>query len=151
MANYKKPDAAELTSMLKMVVGDDCKGKDDSATMDAGAISFFANYINGDGDLVAWCAVELPTAANLGAALSMIPPGGAEAMVEDKELTPMARDNLYEVMNILSSLLMDDRTPHLKLSTMDEGAPPTLDGGDQSSYALELGKYGSGTLFFGYV
>lgn len=147
--NYKAPEEGQFNEMLQMMIGPAAEvSACDSA--DASSISHTAIYIDDKGDTVATCACALPTAAALGCALSMIPPGGAEGMVEDKELSGMATDNLYEVMNILSSLLMDDKTQHLKLAKVEEGGDGRYSGGSEEAYKLDLGAYGAGELIFNF-
>lgn len=148
--NYKKPDEQQFSDMLQMIVGPAAVAKSaDSA--DVSSISHTALYIDSTGDVVATCAVAMPTAAALGCALSMIPPGGAEGMVEDNELSAMANDNLYEVMNILSSLLMSDSTSHLKLSKVEASSEVRIEGEAEEAYALDLGAYGAGELVFNFT
>lgn len=146
---YKKPEAAQFTDMLQMFVSPAASAKDASAIASS-EFSHTAVYINQDGDAVATCAVALPTAAALGCSLSMIPPGGAECMVEDNELSGMATDNLYEVMNILSSLLMCNNTSHLKLSKVELGGDARIEGVAEEAYTLDLGAYGKGELVFNF-
>ncbi|MFK7891300.1 MAG: hypothetical protein AB8B63_10835 [Granulosicoccus sp.] len=146
---YQKPDKAQFTDMLQMIIGPDAEVAE-CGSPDASSISHTAVYIDDSGEAVASCACALPTAAALGCALSMIPPGGAEGMVEDKELTGMATDNLYEVMNILSSLLMSDKTAHLKLAKVEQGGSARVSGEAEEAYSLTLGNYGSGELIFNF-
>ena len=146
---YQKPDANQFSDMLQMFVGP-AAGASDAAAVASSDFSHTAVYINTDGDVVATCSVGLPTAAALGCSLSMIPPGGAECMVEDKELSEMATDNLYEVMNILSSLLMSDKTAHLKLQKVETGSDARIAGEAETAYSLDLGAYGKGELVFNF-
>lgn len=147
--DYQKPDANQFSEMLQMFVGPAASAKDAEAVASAD-FSHTAVYINKDGDTVATCSVPLPTAAALGCSLSMIPPGGAECMVEDKELSEMATDNLYEVMNILSSLLMSNSTSHLKLDKVVPGSDAKIAGEAEEAYDLDLGAYGKGELVFNF-
>ena len=135
--------------MLQMFVGPAAEAKD-AAAPTVTDFSHTAIYIDSAGEKVATCAVALPTAAALGCSLSMIPPGGAECMVEDKELSGMAVDNLYEVMNILSSLLMSDSTAHLKLSKVELGGDARIEGEGEGVFILDLGAYGKGELVFNF-
>jgi len=147
--NYKKPDASQFTDMLQMFVGPAAEAQDAAAAASSD-FSHTAIYINNEGEKVATCSVALPTAAALGCSLSMIPPGGAEGMVEDAELSDMATDNLYEVMNILSSLLMSDSTAHLKLSAVEKGTDARMEGEAEEAYTLDLGAYGKGEVVFNF-
>ena len=147
--NYKKPDEKQFTEMLQMFVGPDAEAQS-AAAVNVADVSHTAVYVNNGGEVVATCTVAIPTAAALGCSLSMIPPGGAEGMVEDKELSAMASDNLYEVMNIFSSLLMNDKTEHLKLSKVELGSDVSIEGGDEQAFSLDMGAYGKGELVFNY-
>ena len=146
---YKKPDAEQFTDMLQMFVGPAAEVKDAGAVASTD-FTHTAVYINDDGETVATCAIGLPTAAALGCSLSMIPPGGAECMVEDKELSATAQENLYEVMNILSSLLMNDKTSHLKLKSVEPGVDARIQGEAEQAFAMELGSYGKGEAVFNF-
>ena len=144
--DFKKPDASELIKMMNMILGDDSNAVI-SDEFNADSANFTAVYVNDLGDRVATCRLALPTAAALGCALSMIPPGAAEAMVEDNELTQTATENLYEVMNIFSSLLMDDKSSHLKLVEVTAANDASMEG-SACEFTIELGKYGKGHLLF---
>lgn len=146
---YKVPTDEKLTSMLRMIAGEDAIAKSaDKKELDS--VSHRGLFVDKDGELVATCSCDLPTAAALGCALSMIPPGGAESMVEDSELTKSATDNLYEVMNILSSLFMSDHSAHLKIDRVAEGSgeDPSSAECSYTAFDLDLGKYGAGSLLF---
>lgn len=60
-------------------------------------------------------AMDLPLAASVAAAIGLVPPGGAEAAVEDGELSPMLAENCAEVYNIMTGLFNHEGAPHLKL------------------------------------
>lgn len=149
---YAHPELNALLKMLEMIIGPDA-GASDAEGLEHAQISHTAIYVDKDNTPVASCSCDLKTAAALGCSLSMIPPGGAEAMVEDGELTNNATDNLYEVMNIFSSLLMSDRSSHLKLSTLNVGAETPVAGESIKDvcFNLDLGNYGVGTIMFNAV
>jgi hypothetical protein len=46
--------------------------------------------------------MDLPLAAYAGAALGLIPSGGAQACIEDKELSANMGENVTEVCNIVA-------------------------------------------------
>jgi len=148
---FKKPEKAQLVDMLTMILGADVEAAE-SKDFDDATIGFTATYIDDHGANAATCSCTLATGAALGCALSMIPPGGAEGMVEDKELTATATDNLYEVMNIFSSLLMNDKSEHLQLASVDAGSECRQTGDDleEQAFSITLGKYGKGELVFNY-
>ena len=150
--NYQKPEAKKLTEMLSMILGVDVVATVATA-LDGPVLEYVAIYVNREDEVVATCGCTLPTAASLGSALSMIPPGGAKGMVEDNEVSKMATDNFYEVMNIFSSLLMNDKSAHLKLAEVVRDSEKKLkaDGGEEVAFKVELGAYGAGELVFRYT
>ena len=129
-----------------MIAGDAAEATaSDSADV---AVACSGVFIDDDGAVVASCDCDMSTAAALGCALSMIPPGGAEGMVEDGALSATAAGNLYECMNMFSSLLMEDGTDHLRLDRVEPVPPELVGESRESAYRLELGRYGGGTLRF---
>ena len=150
--NYQNPEAKKLTEMLSMILGVDAVAKSATA-LDGPALEYVASYVNREDEVVATCCCALPTAAYLGCALSMIPPGGAKGMIEENEVSKMATDNFYEVMNIFSSLLMNDKSAHLKLFEVVRDSEKQLkaDGGEEAIFTVQLGAYGAGELVFNYT
>ncbi len=150
MSAYKLPNVSELNESLEMILGDPAQITECEVLNHSGA-SHAAEFRNRKDEIVAYCLCDLPLAAGLGAALSMVPPGAAEDMVGEGELTEMATANLYEVMNIFSQLYMDDSTAHLKLTTVSAAndADVTLEGETHEiTYDLDTGRYGKGKVRF---
>ncbi len=58
---------------------------------------------------------DLPCSVFIGSALGLVPAGAAKDAVKDKVLPENARENLAEVLNIVSGLLNQPGTPHVKL------------------------------------
>ena len=83
-----------------------------------GSGNLVATFVTDDGKPVAVAVCDVPFAANAGCALSMLPAAVAKDAIKTKKLEQAMLDNLYEVMNILSTLLMNEHTPHLKLATL---------------------------------
>ncbi|MGQ7847987.1 hypothetical protein ACUNV4_26060 [Granulosicoccus sp. 3-233] len=150
--NYQSPTASKVAEMLSMVLGVEATAKEGSAP-DAAGLDHVAIFLNREDELVASCSCNLSTAAALGCALSMIPPGGAEVMVEDGALSDTASENFYEMMNICSSLLMNDKSAHLRLVevVVDAGRRMLTDGNAEVAFDVELGKYGKGSLVFNHT
>ncbi|MGB0865237.1 MAG: hypothetical protein ACPGSC_01935 [Granulosicoccaceae bacterium] len=150
MSAYKLPQPAELNESLEMILGGPAKITPCDA-LSTNSASHAAEFRNRQDEVVAYCLCDLPIAAGLGAALSMVPPGAAEDMIEEGVLTEMASANLYEVMNIFSALYMDDSTAHLKLTTVEAAndAGVSLEGETQEvTFNLDTGKYGQGKVRF---
>ncbi len=140
--NYCKPVPDRLKAMLSMLTGEDVTADNQDAPVEGG--KYHGVFIDAEDKVVALASCNMAAAASLGCSLTMIPPGGAEAMVEDGELTKNATDNLYEVMNVLSSLFMDDASAHLKLVRVDVGDAPAIDVAktETTTMGVELGRYG---------
>lgn len=74
-----------------------------------------AVYVDGSLRARAVTVADLPFSAYAGAAIGLVPAAGAELAIEERELTPMLQENLYEVLNVCAALLNDEGLPHLKL------------------------------------
>ncbi|MFK8053468.1 MAG: hypothetical protein AB8F65_10895 [Woeseiaceae bacterium] len=150
MAVYKAPASEEVKEMISMFIPNGVDVSEAAAAADFEK-SHAALFVNGDGNVVAACSVDLPLGAALGASLSMIPPAAAEDMVSDKALSSIALSNLYEVMNMFSSLFMDDSTAHLKLTeVIAVEDTPELTGPCELNTIVEVqaGAYGKGIAQF---
>jgi hypothetical protein len=113
-----------------------------------------AVYSDDQGRVAVAAAVDLPLAAWVGASIGLVPAGGAEDQVEEGELTQAVKDNLSEVMNILSALFNKPNAPHLKITAMyPPGEAPPLDLGVllkslgmRLDLEVSVAGYGSGKL-----
>lgn len=149
---YQKPEARRMAGMLEMIAGDDLVVKDADA-FDESTRSHQAIFVDPDGTTVATCDCDMKTAVALGCSLSMIPVAGMEAMLEENSLSPAANGNLYEVMNIFSSLFLTDGTPHLKLTTVSAESFTDVSGEPvhETNFSVDLGKYGGGLVRFRFL
>ena len=99
---------------------------------------------------------DLKLAAYLGAAIGLVPPGGAEAAIEDGVLPATISDNFAEVLNILSALFNTPGAPHLRLyATYGPGEVPPTDvsalvrgHGGRLDLDVTIAGYGQGRLSF---
>ena len=113
-----------------------------------------ALYTDPAKQLGAVIGMDFALTAFAGAAIGLIPPGGAEACIEDKEISKMIGENAIEVCNVLASLLNREGTAHLKLyQTYLPGNPPPNDAvghlvalGRRLDLAVDVAGYGSGKL-----
>ena len=93
-------------------------------------------------------------AAYCGAAIGLVPPGGAAAAVEDGELFPNLRENACEVLNVMAALFNVGTAPHLKLystSAPEEALPGDVAGhlaalGGRVDWTVDIKGYGTGQL-----
>ncbi len=152
---FALPNAKAMTQTLEMLFGGTvpvAAGK--PLDTKPGTGNLIATFIDDHEKPVAVAVCDLPFAANAGCALSMMPAAVAKDAIKAKKLEQTMLDNLYEVMNILSTLLMTEHTPHLKLATMypDPGKLPAdakaLLGAvkGRADFSVNVPKYGPGAL-----
>jgi hypothetical protein len=116
----------------------------------------FGVYVDDKMHTLAVVTADLELSAFMGAAIGLVPVGGAEVAIEDRKLSQMLEENLYEVLNICASLLNAEGRPHVKLHAIY--APGTLPPNDVPVYAQALGNrldltvtiagYGAGRMSF---
>ena len=115
-----------------------------------------AVYVDPHMAINALCVMDLAASAYTGAALALLPPGGAQdAVEEDGELTGMLVEALHEVVNVLSALFNVPGAPHSKLHKLyapGEELPGDVEGMlanfNRLDLAVEVPGYGKGALSF---
>jgi hypothetical protein len=113
-----------------------------------------AVYVDPHMAINALCVMDLGAAAYTGAALALLPPGGAQdAVEEDGELTSLLVEALHEVVNVLSALFNTPGAPHSKLHKLyapGEDLPgdiaSMLANFNRIDLAIEVPGYGKGAL-----
>ena len=113
-----------------------------------------AVYVDDQNQMAAVAALDLPLSVWIGAAIGLVPPGGAEDQVDEGELTAAVRDNLHEVLNILAALFNKPGTPHLRIYSMHAPGEPVPSDvallvksiGNRLDLDVTVGGYGSGKL-----
>lgn len=113
-----------------------------------------ALYVDDHLNVVAVIACDLSFSAHAGAAIGLVPPGGAEAAVEDGKLTDTLAENLYEVLNIGASVFNVEGADHVKLHALHPAGMPTdpmlrlrvLTLGRREDLTVDIAGYGAGRL-----
>lgn len=113
-----------------------------------------AVYVDDSLRICALIACDLTFSAHAGAAIGLVPVGGAEAAIEDGKLTDTLAENLYEVLNIAASVFNMPGADHLKLHALHPAGPPldpmiriqTLTLGRREDLLVDINGYGSGAL-----
>jgi hypothetical protein len=77
-----------------------------------------AVYVTDQLTMTAVVVVDLPGAARIGGALGMLPRGGVDDAIDEGHLSGMLRDNIYEVLNVLSATFNVPGAPHVRLYEM---------------------------------
>ncbi len=149
------PTAKDVRDMLTGLVGKDVEvspGAPVTPTEDC-PVSV-AVYVDPHLAINALCVMDLGASAYTGAALALLPPGGAQdAVEEDRELSSMLVEALHEVVNVLSALFNVAGAPHSKLHKLyapgEEVAGDLagmLAGYNRIDLGVDVQGYGKGSL-----
>ncbi|MGO4258761.1 hypothetical protein [Marmoricola sp. RAF53] len=111
-------------------------------------------YVDDLLQVTALIATDLPLSAYAGAAIGLVPVGGAELAIEEGVLNDTLRENLYEVLNIAASLFNADGATHVRLYDVHHVGNPlppdvmarALTLGRREDMTVEVGGYGTGRL-----
>jgi hypothetical protein len=108
---YPLPDVNKIKQILGLLFdGLDVKlgGTFDQAP--AGG-AWFGVFVADSGASVALCGADVNLAATFGPAFSMLPAAAAKDAAKSRELTGVMIDNLREIMNICTRLVMNETSP----------------------------------------
>ena len=113
-----------------------------------------AVYVDPQMAVNALCVMDLGASAYTGAALALLPPGGAQdAVEEDGELSGLMVEALHEVVNVLSALFNVPGAPHSKLHKLyapGDDLPGDIEGMlanfNRIDLAIEVPGYGKGGI-----
>jgi len=110
-----------------------------------------AVYATDDGTVRGFCTVDLPLAAYVAAALSLVPVGVAKEAIAAGRLSEELLDNIHEVFNVCARLLNEQSTKHVTLAEVAMGKGVTLKTSANSTYRdlhfdLAVSGYGNGHL-----
>lgn len=115
-ATTELPTAKAVRDMLEELLGRDIAVGDGkpaaAADLQKAAVAI---YIDDTKRIVGVSGMDLPLAAWCGAAIGLVPKGGAEDCVQEGELTKMLGENVREVCNIMAALLNSEKSPHVRL------------------------------------
>lgn len=111
-----------------------------------------AIYTDSQQQIYAVMGMQLELAANVGAALGLLPPGAAEDSIDDKRLAPNLAENVFELFNVLTSLLNREGGPHVKLYEVvypgmdlpQDARAHFLALGRRLDLMIEVSRYGKG-------
>ena len=150
---YPLPDASKITHLLGLLFdGLDVKpGGVFDQSVAGGA--WFGVFVKDSGEPVALCGADVNLAASFGAALSMLPVASVKESAKSRELSAVMCENLREIMNICTRLVLDGTTPHLKLDQIyPTKSLPSAAGAllaapkGRREFQVQVPKYGGGGL-----
>jgi hypothetical protein len=126
----------------------------DRTPVGPGHLTMEAVYVDDQMRMRAVIVTDLPLTAYCAAAIGLVPPGGAEAAIEDGELSESLVDNISEVFNIMAGLFNTDGAPHVRLyAWYPPGDPAPADVADLTSSIVgrndldvSIAGYGDGQI-----
>ncbi|MDT4995082.1 MAG: hypothetical protein QOC94_1371 [Actinoplanes sp.] len=121
----------------------------EQADIPTATIAVFTNTAQ---QIYAVLGMQLALAANAGAALGLLPAGAAEDSIDEKKLTPVLAENVFELCNVLTSLLNVEGAPHIKLyqvsypgmSAPADAVARLMALGRRLDLTIEVTRYGKG-------
>jgi hypothetical protein len=154
-AAYPLPDGPKIVHMLGLLFdGLDVKPGGAFDQSPAGG-AWFGVFVADSGEPVALCGADANLAATWGAAFSMLPVAAAKEAAKTRELTGVMIENVREIMNICTRLVMDASSLHLKLDqvypakSLPAPAAALLGAArGRREFQIQLPKYGGGVLTF---
>jgi len=147
------PASLAVRNLFEDLLGRDCNVSPGGPLMAADLpTATVAIYADNGGHIHGVIGMELALAANVGAALGLIPAGAAEDSIDEKTLFPNLAENVGEFYNVLTSLLNREGAPHVKLYQVvyPGGALPAdarahlLALGRRLDLMIEVARYGKG-------
>lgn len=111
------PSAKDVRDLLEGMLGRDVDVTTGGAMVDpaAGDGAQVGIYVDRHLGLRALVVADLALAARAGAAIALVPAGGAEVAIEEGQLSPALYENAYEILNVMASLFNVEGAPHVKL------------------------------------
>jgi hypothetical protein len=147
------PGSLTVRNLFEDLLGRDCNvAQGDPITADDLPTATVAIYTDSQQQLYGVLGIQLSLAANAGAALGLLPAGAAEDSIDEKRLSPGLAENVFELCNVLTSLLNRDGGPHVKLyQVIYPGMPLPNDArahllalGRRLDLTIEVARYGKG-------
>jgi hypothetical protein len=155
MSTITLPASLTIRNLLEDLLGRDVTVSVANPPVTADLVRIFgAVYTDTSSKMVAVIGLELPLAAYSGAALGLMPAGGAQDCVDEGTLSPVLVENVAELCNVLTSLFNHEGGPHVKLYKVY--APPQplpadaqallLALGNRVDLSVEVARYGKGRM-----
>lgn len=148
------PDRKQIKDLFEGLLGRDVAIGDGTPVVLDAPKPVLGSYVDPHQRLSAVAVMDLALAAYAGAALALIPKGGAEVALEEAALPPHLFENVAEILNIMAAPLGDALGVHQRLSATyapTHPVPPqvlahaaTL--GAREDLSVDIAGYGQGLL-----
>jgi hypothetical protein len=149
------PGSLAVRTLFEDLLGRDCPVHPaEPLTPDDLPTATVAIYTDDAQQIYGVLGMELSLAASVGAALGLLPPGLAEDSIEEKTLFSNLAENVFELCNVLTSLLNRQGAPHVKLHHVSypgmtlpaDARAHLLALGRRLDVSIEVSRYGKGRL-----
>lgn len=112
------PTTKDFKDLVEGLLGRDVTLSDSSHRITEDDQTVVGVFVDGLGRIAACAGFDVPLAVFLGAAVALTPPGGAQDMAADGEITAMVAENLFEIFNVASALFHNDSDDQVTLGGM---------------------------------
>lgn len=151
------PNSKEIRDVIEGMLGRTTDIENDYSHIDPGADlgASVAVYVDALNRTMAVVVADFHFTAYAGAALALMPPAGAQDVVNSGGPCPDSYlENMYELLNVMSSIFNKDDAPHLRIHLMytpGEILPPDLADavktyGNRIDVTANIEGYGQGRL-----
>ena len=149
------PGILAVRTLFEDLLGRDCTvGPGEPLSANDLPTATVAIYTDNAQQIYAVLGMQLSLAANVGAALGLLPPGAAEDSIDEKTLFPNLAENVFELCNVLTSLLNREGAPHVRLHQVmypgmalpNDARAHLLALGRRLDVTIEVSRYGKGRL-----
>jgi hypothetical protein len=151
----RAPDRKQIKDLFEGLLGREVTLGDASPVLtDVRPRPTTAVYVDDRNRLSAVALMDFPLTAWTGAALALLPKGGAEDAIDEKDLPASLLENAAELLNVLASPIGDASGVHQRLhQTFGPDQVPPSDVlvrctqlGARLDVRLDIAAYGGGTL-----
>ena len=111
------PTRMAVRNLIGDLIGRDIDLRD-SDPMPSKVTNVTGVYVTDRLATAAIAVLDFEGAARLGGALGMLPRGGVDDVIAERQLPPMVRDCTYEALNVLASAFNIGAAPHVRLYQM---------------------------------
>ncbi|PID54092.1 MAG: hypothetical protein CSA58_08690 [Micrococcales bacterium] len=155
MSPHGLPQNKDVKDLLDMLLGKDvvlAPGEPVTSEETPGPTT--AVYVDDTNCLSAVVMMDMALTAYAGAAIGLVPAGGAQAALEEWSVPENLQNNAHEVLNVLAALLCDSTDVHQRLYetyTAHEALPGDVvawsaQPSPRRDVAVEIKGYGTGRL-----
>lgn len=149
------PNRKQIKDLFEGLLGRDVSvGDGVPPALDSSPRPVVASYVDDAHNLSSVVVMDLPLAAYVGAALALVPKGGAEIAIEESSLPQSLLENSSEALNILASIINEAGDVHQRLQQVygqHDQLPPAVAAwaatlGSREDVHLDVQGYGGGHL-----